>query len=257
MLSQFAAVWTFFTRLPAPAASPANQAALARGAWAFPLVGAVIGALGGGAFWLAAWIGLPPWVAATLALALMIVVTGGLHEDGLADLADGFGGGRTREHKLAIMRDSRIGAFGALALIMTLLLRAGALAAMTPAAALAALIASAALGRAAATVPLAALPPARDDGLGHDAGRVPVSLMLAAWALAVLVSAGVVSALHAGALPHFWALAIIPAVAVAAALSVAALARSQIGGVTGDVAGAAIVAAETAALLGCAAAFPG
>ena len=102
----------FLTRLPVPAAH-VPTGGLAQAARAFPVVGAGVGAAAGGVLWLAAQAGLPPLVCALLALAAAALVTGALHEDGLADLADGLGGGRDREAKLRIMRDSRIGAFGA------------------------------------------------------------------------------------------------------------------------------------------------
>ena len=93
---------------------------LADAVWAFPVVGAVVGAIGGAVFWFCTRLGMPPGVAAVWTLVSMLLVTGALHEDGLADFADGLGGGRTRERKLAIMRDSRIGTFGGLALMLSL-----------------------------------------------------------------------------------------------------------------------------------------
>ena len=101
------------TRLPVGwLATSAEPARLADAVWAFPVVGAVVGAIGGAVFWVCARLGMPPAVAAVWTLASMLLVTGALHEDGLADTADGLGGGRTRERKLEIMRDSRIGTFG-------------------------------------------------------------------------------------------------------------------------------------------------
>src|SRR5437763_523525 len=101
----------------------------ARGAacWALPLIGLIVGAIAALVLLGAAWIGMTPAVAAGLALAAAVLVTGGLHEDGLADTADGLGGGKDRDHKLAIMRDSRIGSYGVLALMLTLGLRWSAL----------------------------------------------------------------------------------------------------------------------------------
>src|SRR4051812_17521423 len=117
----------FYTRLPVAQPTPADGAALARAGWAAPLVGALIGALGALAYWIAIRLNLPPLVAATLAVGATLLLTGGLHEDGLADTADGFGGGAARQQILDIMRDSRIGTYGALALGISLLLRIGAL----------------------------------------------------------------------------------------------------------------------------------
>ena len=94
----------------------------------YPLVGAIVGLIGGLFFALAVALSLPPLACALVAITAIILVTGAFHEDGLADLADGFGGGRDRDDKLAIMRDSRIGSFGVLALLLSLGLRAAALA---------------------------------------------------------------------------------------------------------------------------------
>jgi adenosylcobinamide-GDP ribazoletransferase len=93
-------------------------------------VGALVGACGALAYWGAAAVGLPPFVAGVLAVAATLLVTGALHEDGLADTADGFGAGVTRERKLEIMRDSRIGTYGVAALVLSILLRAGAVASL-------------------------------------------------------------------------------------------------------------------------------
>jgi adenosylcobinamide-GDP ribazoletransferase len=260
LAGQFLAAWHLLTRLPLPLTPPAEAAAIGRGAWAFPLIGAAIGAIGGGALWLAAWIGLPALAAAALALGAMALATGALHEDGLADTADGLGGGGSREAKLAIMRDSRIGAYGVLALVLATVLRAGALTSLPAISAAAALVAAAALGRAAATVPMALLPPARADGLGHATrGTSP----------ARAVAAQVIAALAAGAALGLalWLREVAPrtvlvagATALVAAasvgLAVTALARRHIGGFTGDIAGAAAFLGETAALLALAAALP-
>jgi len=224
---------------------PRDLGAIGRGVWAFPIVGAVLGALGGGVYWLGREIGIPSLVAAALAIGFLALATGGLHEDGLADTADGFGGGRTREEKLAIMRDSRIGTYGVLALVLVTLLRVGALAAMGGAAGFAALIAAASLGRGFAAMPMSLLPPARADGLGHASGRPPgfaacMALILAV-AVATLAAAGFAlpwrAAGYAVALSFF------------AALFVTFLALRHIRGATGDVFGAAILAGEAAALV--------
>jgi adenosylcobinamide-GDP ribazoletransferase len=240
----------FFSRLPTPSGGAASGAGagleLKRFSWACPIAGALIGAVGAAAFGLAALLGLPPFLRAAFAVATLVLATGALHEDGLADLADGFGGGQTREAKLAIMRDSRIGVYGTLALVLSLMLRVGALAALARggfAVAAASLILSGAVSRAGALFPLALLPPARADGAGAAAGRLEANDLIAAGFavvcvafLAGLVALGVTRALFACVL------------AAAAAWGVSALARRQIGGQTGDVAGAAQQAAEIACL---------
>ena len=115
------------TRLPVRVARPMAPAAFARAYGWFPAVGALVGAVGGLVLWGAGG-AVPPLAAALLAVAAQVLLTGGLHEDGLADVADGFGGGRDRERRLAIMRDSRIGTYGALALVLGVGLRVALLA---------------------------------------------------------------------------------------------------------------------------------
>ena len=116
----------FCTRLPLVGATPIAGSTIAKAAWAFPIAGLVVGIVGAVVYALAHRAGVPAWPAAALAVAATLLATGCLHEDGLADTADGFGGGKTREQKLDIMRDSRIGVYGVCALIMSLLLRVGA-----------------------------------------------------------------------------------------------------------------------------------
>ena len=226
----------FLTRLPVSAGRSWRPNALAASVPMFPLVGALIGGAGGLVFALAIWLGLPPMLAALLAVAAQILLTGGLHEDGLADVADGFGGGATRADKLRIMRDPRIGSFGAIALVLGLLARIAALAALAdPRLVAAVLIVAAAASRAGLPPIMAALPPARDDGLAAGAGRPHPLRAIAGAAIAVLL-----------------ALALLPAsmaasglvAAAAGAFVVARLARRQIGGHTGDVLGAAQQLAE-------------
>ncbi|HEX3208718.1 MAG TPA: adenosylcobinamide-GDP ribazoletransferase [Geminicoccaceae bacterium] len=238
----------FLTRLPAGSGAHPPPDALAASVPAFPLVGALVGAAGALAFALGARVGLPPPLAALLAVAAQILLTGGLHEDGLADLADGFGGGRTRVEKLRIMRDPRIGSFGALALVLVLLARVGALATLAdPRLAAAVLIAAAAASRAMLPVVMTALPPARGEGLAAGAGRPHPLRAAAGVAIAILVASILLA-------PALAASGLI--VAAFAALLIAGLARRQIGGHTGDVLGAAQQLAETGFLLAAAAIHP-
>jgi adenosylcobinamide-GDP ribazoletransferase len=232
----------FLTRMPVRHGAPWRDGALAASVAAFPLVGALVGAAGALVFALASWLGLPPPLAALLAVAAQILLTGGLHEDGLADLADGFGGGRTRADKLRIMRDSRLGSFGALALILALLARIAALTALAaPALAGAALIGAAAVSRAGLAAVMASLPRARDDGLAAGAGRPHPLRAAAAAGIAALLAFAVLA-------PGMAAAGLVAA--SGALLIVALLARHQIGGYTGDVLGAAQQLAEIAFLLG-------
>ena len=161
----------FLTRLPLAGAAPATGSDVARVSWTFPLVGAGIGALGALVYWIGHGLGFQPFVSAALAVAASLLVTGCLHEDGLADTADGFGGGAKRERKLEIMRDSGIGTYGAAALTLFILLRVGAIASLSsPALVAPALIAAHAGARATLPMFMRRVPPARDDGLSAEAG---------------------------------------------------------------------------------------
>jgi adenosylcobinamide-GDP ribazoletransferase len=198
----------------------------------------VIGAL---VYVLAHRLGVPAWPAAALSVAATLVVTGALHEDGLADTADGFGGGNTREQKLEIMRDSRTGAYGVCALVLSLSLRIGALASFVDAYAVVwALIASHCAARAAMVILMWLLPPARGDGLSYEAGSPPGESTAAAATIALVVLLFCLHPLR-GVIA---ALALIAAVALVAWLS-----ARQIDGQTGDVLGATEQVGEIAVLL--------
>lgn len=162
---------TFLTRLPIRLRHDPPPGALARAMRIFPLVGAMIGLAAGLVYCLARWL-LPAFPAALLAVSFGILLTGALHEDGLADCADGFGAGGERERIARIMHDSRIGAFGALALILSVILRSAALAGLDGAWQVAtALIACHALSRASAPLLMVWLAPASGQGLAAMAGR--------------------------------------------------------------------------------------
>ena len=231
----------FCTRLPLLQATPLTGNSLSRAAWAFPIAGIVIGLVGAIVYGVAHELGLPPWPAAGLSVAATMLATGCLHEDGLADTADGFGGGNTREQKLAIMRDSHIGAYGVCALIMSLVLRVSALASLPGAHAVVwALIAAHSAARATVPALMLFVPPARGDGLSFDAGRPPGESVAAAAVIGFFI---LILGLHFGR----GLLALIALAALAAA--VAWLAKRQIGGQTGDVLGALEQAGEIAVLL--------
>lgn len=110
----------FYSRIPVPRNTPFSNEILNRATRYFPLVGAIIGGLGALCFWSAHLI-LPTDIAIILSMAFTIFITGAFHEDGFADFCDGFGGGHTREKILEIMKDSRIGTYGAAGLILMLL----------------------------------------------------------------------------------------------------------------------------------------
>ena len=226
------------SRLPLPDHDGVRQA---EAAWAYPLVGLLVGGLAALVGLVAYGLGLPSTLCALLALATLVVTTGAMHEDGLADTADGFWGGWNREARLEIMRDSRIGTYGVIALCLSLAARWSALALlfeMGAGAACAALLASATLSRSAMPVLMTALPHARTDGLSHRVGTVSP----AAAAIAVGI-AGIAAVLLLGA-ALFWCL-IWGGLAV---FGLALLAKHKIGGQTGDVLGSAQQIAEIAVL---------
>ena len=217
-------------------------------ALAAPVAGAIIGAVSALALALAHGLGLGISVAAISAAACGVVVTGALHEDGIADTADGIFADGGAERRLEIMRDSRHGSFGVLALIIVMLARTGLLAELSLAgtrAAAAALIGAAALSRAASLMPLVILPPARRDGAGAAAGQVS----MVAFGRACLIGCGIALflSLFAGFGLTRGVLACLAA--LSACYGVCALAKARIGGQTGDVAGAAQVLAELAVYL--------
>ncbi len=231
----------FLTRLRYGAPGPASGGALGRAAWTFPVVGILVGIVGGVVYGLAYRLGLPFWPAAALCVAATMILTGCLHEDGLADTIDGFGGGEAREQKLDIMRDSRIGTYGVCALAIAILLRVSALALLGAAGpVMAALIASHAAGRAVMPAFMALLPPARRDGLSASAGQPPLGSVAAAAVLGVLILILCLGFGHG--------LAALIVLAIAAAL-IAWLSLHQIGGQTGDVLGAVEQVSEIAILL--------
>jgi adenosylcobinamide-GDP ribazoletransferase len=225
----FAAAMAFFTRLPVDQRARSDWR-LADSAWAFPLVGAGIGAVAAVTFLLAQLLGLGSWPAGLLAVLASVAITGALHEDGLADTVDGLLGGDDREAKLAIMRDSRQGSFGVLAIVMSVLLRAAALATIGDVIhGGLALIAAHAASRAALPAVMWALPPARADGLGATAGTPATGGVAAAAAIGAVVA---LTAL--GPLRGLTALCLAGLVIFA----VARFVRRQLGGQTGDVLGA-------------------
>jgi adenosylcobinamide-GDP ribazoletransferase len=221
---------SFVTILPVASSKPAGDGAIARAAWALPVAGLAVGLSGALVYAIASRFGLAPNLAALLALAATALMTGALHEDGLADTADGLGGGRTRERKLEIMRDSRIGTYGVCALILSFGLRWSALAAIAnPWAVALALCAAHTAARAGLPAFMSQVPPARPDGLSASAGSPPGRSIAIAFAVGILALA---LALGPGkALVGLILLSL-------AGLMLARLAIRQIGGQTGDILGA-------------------
>jgi adenosylcobinamide-GDP ribazoletransferase len=208
------------------------------GAWQwFPLVGAAIGALLAGVWWLSDWV-FPPLVAAVLVVIADLIVTGMLHVDGLADSADGLLPHATRSERLRIMRAPDVGAFGVVAVATALLARVSALS--VQAVSIGLLVAVWCASRTVVAAVPAFLPYARDHGIASQMVTRPSS----AWMLAALAPAGVVAAVSTGLRG---AAAVATTIVVAAGVVV--LAKRRIGGFTGDVLGAGIVVGETVALV--------
>lgn len=211
----------------------------ARASWAYPLVGVVMGGLAVGLSALMLSAGFDPTTVALVILSLSLILTGAMHEDGLADCADGFWGGWEKARRLEIMKDSQIGSYGVVALILALAARWWGGSALLTQGALWSLIAIATLSRAAMPVVMFALPHARNTGLSHLQGRPPIQAVGAAIALAFVIA---VICLGWGALAYlFWA--------SVATVAVACIARSKIGGQTGDVLGASQQCVEITLLL--------
>lgn len=237
---ELTAATIFLTRLPIrfDGTMPPDLHGRALG-W-YPVIGVLIGLCGALVYAVASAAGLTAGAAALLTLCTQVAVTGALHEDGLADIADGFGGGRDKMAKLAIMRDSRLGSYGVLALIFSVGLRWSALVALAdPLAVGLALMSAGALSRATVPAVYGWLDPARSDGLAAGLGGPPGTRV---------AMAAVLGACIAGLLLPAFALPVI-AVAILAALAVGGLALRQIGGHTGDVLGACQQIVEIAVLL--------
>jgi adenosylcobinamide-GDP ribazoletransferase len=208
--------------------------------WAYPIVGAAVGAISGAVYWFTHWLSCPPALAAICALAAMIIATGALHEDGLADFADGLAGD-TKERSLSIMRDHQIGTYGVIALVLSLAIRATAIALIAePATVIAALIAADAASRLSAVLIMAALPPARRDGMSASVGRPTAGL--------AAVALGVTFVIAWLLLPFGVALLLILS-AIVSAMIIGRVALIRLGGQTGDVLGASSQICECLALI--------
>lgn len=227
------------TRLPLPDLPPQAFQRQSRAVWAFPLAGLAVALPAALLAALALAAGLPAMVAAGLALAVQVMLTGAMHEDGLADAADGLWGGFSRERRLEIMKDSRTGAYGVIALILGLGLRWSALSALFATAGVWPMLALAMMSRAVMPALMAALPNARAAGLSQSVGRPRT--------LPCLLAAGLAAALS---LPLMGGAALGAALAMGAtALGLGVLAKAKIGGQTGDILGASQQVAEIAGLL--------
>ena len=237
-IAELQIAFTLLTRLPTGRLA-GHLPDLAAASWAFPLAGLAVGCGIGSSYMGFVLLGLPTLLAAVLALAAGLVLTGALHEDGLADCVDGFGGGQSRGQKLDIMKDSHVGTYGVLALIIIVVTRIGALSSFPDDLnSLMLIISVAMISRLNMVAFLAFLPAARSDGLGLSASAPhPFLVAIAAvLCLPVILCSG--------------SLIVYPLIAAAATgLFFALFAKRQIGGQTGDVCGAAQILSETAGWL--------
>ncbi len=233
----------FLTRLPFPMTTPPKRTIMLA-SWSFPIVGVIVGSFGAFSILLAHLVNIPTVAIALIALLFMAFLTGALHEDGMADIADGFGGGKNRDNKLSIMRDSQIGTFGALTLFAILGLKTIAISALLESESIwmasAAIIATHATARAS-MVPVAYfLPLASESGLAQSAGKPHQSTVLISISIAVLISLVLLPILSA---------ITATIVSIATTAIIAILAFRQIGGYTGDVLGAVEQSCETTMLI--------
>lgn len=250
-LRLFLTALQFFTRIPVPRWVGHTAAQLNQAARYFPLVGALVGAVAGLVLWLAAQ-GLPLSVALVLSMAAGIWLTGAFHEDGLSDYADGMGGGYTREKILAIMKDSRVGAYGVIALVLVLLLKYATLLALANRHTLlqicAMLVAAHALSRLLALGVMWRLPYVRED----DTARAkPVAQQLSAASAVIALLTGVLAL----TILYFFGEKIINiinmlVVSVVLLLLLARQMRLRLGGYTGDCLGAVQQITEAGLYLG-------
>lgn len=214
------------TRLPVIVDGTRAMERGAASAWAYPLVGVVVGVILAAATALLIWLGLPSGIVAGIILAGSVIITGAMHEDGLADSADGLWGGWDRTRRLAIMKDSHIGVYGVCAIALSLILRWLTMVVIISMGAYwVAFIAVGALSRAAMVGLMAALPNARSDGLSQSVGRPPSNT---AW---LAIAFGIGFAILCG---YPWLILI----TLIATLICGAIARTKIGGQTGDILGA-------------------
>lgn len=246
----------FFTRVPIPRWVGFEPAWLQHCARHFPLVGLLVGACSALVLWAALWLWPAP-VAVGLAMAASIWLTGGFHEDGWADTCDGLGGAVSREKALAIMKDSRIGSYGALGLILMLGLKAAALLALLEQdwwLALAALVWAQCASRAAPVWLIRALPYAGD---AEHAKAKPLATQAGAATLAVALGWVALASLALAAVDPGWipSLALAALAAGGATLGMQAWLDQRLGGYTGDNLGATQQLTELAALLAFAAQF--
>ena len=247
--ASFWAALRFFTRLPVPKPVGHDAAALNRASRYFPAVGLVVGLIGG-IVWVFSSLFWPKTLAVLLALSATVWLTGAFHEDGLADMCDGFGGGWDKARILEIMKDSRVGSFGVVVLVLTVLGRFMALVELPVTWIFAALLAAHAVSRACAAALLFVLDYVREDAAAKSR---PLATRITPLELDI---AGGTALLPCLLLP-FWNVLMALVLAIGVSFVLARFFRRWIGGYTGDCLGAVQQAAELAFYLGLLARLPG
>lgn len=244
-LHDIAAALGLLTRLPVAIDTDLAMKRSAAATWAYPVVGILLGGLSLLIFVIAVMIGLPSLIAVIFIIGFNVIVTGAMHQDGLADSADGLWGGWTVERRLEIMKDSHIGVYGVCAVVLFLLLYVATLStvAFHPLLAVG-LIGGAALSRAMIVVVMSTLPNARGGGLSQSVGRPPMQSM---WG-AVGIGCGVTVVLGL-LIGQVWAAVLIICVGAAATFACGAIAKRKIKGQTGDILGATQQVSEVAMLI--------
>lgn len=234
--------FSFMTTIPIPAFNAENRESnLASCIWVFPLVGVVLGLLAGSIYYLSIVVGLNVFLSALISVSTMVLLTGALHEDGLADVADGFGGGYGRNQVLSIMSDSSLGTYGTLALLLVMAGRVGAVYQIEqPLLVITALISAASLSRTSCLFIFAGMSPARQTGLGQSVKNPGFAEIISACILCLICNI---------LLLDFKLVLLILGVALIVTLIIYRLAQSIIGGFTGDVIGASLLLTELAVLL--------
>lgn len=236
--------YSLLTRFPVPRFELRTKADMSTAFWAYPIAGATVGLVGGAVFAGLSATGLSPLTSIVASLAAMALSTGGFHEDGLADFWDGLGGGQTREKKLEIMRDSRIGTYGLLALVFALALQATLYADLSHSIGAlevsGVIVAIAAIARVMIAIPLWSLTPARKEGVSVAAERPPVLSVIAAALIAAAISIPLVGLIGT--------LALVAGGAVGAGLTTW-LSGRYLAGYTGDALGASALTSMVTSLL--------
>lgn len=238
VLTEILLALMLLTRLPMPRLPHAAFDNSARAVWAYPIVGAFVGAIGGAFMIALSTGGMPDAIAAGGGIIAMLVITGALHEDGLADTTDGLWGGQSPERRLEIMRDSQIGSYGTLALITGIGMRWLAYAALLPLGVVP-MIVAAILSRGYLPLMMVFLPNARKTGLSHSVGR-PTKTAAACAVIIAITSAG-----YLMGVPVIYALVVSGCIVVC----LAGIAMSKINGQTGDILGSTQQVSELAILL--------